>query len=134
MSDIEIEGVVINGNALGRTIGFPTANMDIAEGVVIENGVYRSTIEIDGKIYDAMSNVGTRPSVDGTTRLLETHVLNFNGNLYGRRLKLRLLEKIRDEVKFSSIEALQQQLLRDRDYVARQAEGISKKSTRYAPK
>ena len=96
--------------------------MDIAEGVVIENGVYRSTIEIDGKIYDAMSNVGTRPSVDGTTRLLETHVLNFNGNLYGRRLKLRLLEKIRDEVKFSSIEALQQQLLRDRDYVARQAE------------
>ena len=70
-----------------------------------------------------MSNVGTRPSVDGTTRLLETHVLNFNGNLYGRRLKLRLLEKIRDEVKFSSIEALQQQLLRDRDYVARQAEG-----------
>ena len=122
MSDIEIEGVVINGNALGRTIGFPTANMDIAEGVVIENGVYRSTIEIDGKIYDAMSNVGTRPSVDGTTRLLETHVLNFNGNLFGRRLKLRLLEKIRDEVKFSSIEALQQQLLRDRDYVARQAE------------
>ncbi len=122
MCDIEIEGVVINGNALGRTIGFPTANMNIADGVIIENGVYRSKIDIDGKTYDAMSNVGTRPSVDGTTRLLETHVLNFNGNLYGRRLKLRLLEKIRDEVKFSSIEALQQQLLRDRDYVARQAE------------
>lgn len=122
MCDIEIEGVVINGNALGRTIGFPTANMNIADGTIIENGVYRSKIDIDGKTYDAMSNVGTRPSVDGTTRLLETHVLNFNGNLYGRRLKLRLLEKIRDEVKFSSIEALQQQLLRDRDYVARQAE------------
>ena len=122
MCDIEIEGVVINGNALGRTIGFPTANMNIADGTIIENGVYRSKIDIDGKTYDAMSNVGTRPSVDGTTRLLETHVLNFSGNLYGRRLKLRLLEKIRDEVKFSSIEALQQQLLRDRDYVARQAE------------
>lgn len=122
MSDIEIEGVVINGNALGRTIGFPTANMDIEGVVVVENGVYRSKIEIDGTTYDAMSNVGTRPSVDGSTRLLETHVLNFNGNLYGRRLKLRLLEKIRDEVKFSTIDALRQQLLCDREYVATQAD------------
>lgn len=118
MSNIEIVGVVISGNALGRTIGFPTANMNIDEGVVIENGVYRSTIEIDGTIYDAMSNVGTRPSVDGTTRLLETHVLNYNGNLYGRRLKLSLLEKIRDEIKFSTLDALRQQLHSDRQYVA----------------
>ena len=113
MSDIEIEGVVINGNALGRTIGFPTANMDIAEGVVIENGVYRSTVELDGSTYAAMTNVGVRPSVDGTTRLLETHIFGYEGSLYGRRLTVCLHAKLRDERKFPSLEALKEQIASD---------------------
>ena len=66
-----IEAEVIRGQQLGREMGFPTANMDIAERTDIENGVYRSLVEVDGRDYLAMSNVGVRPSVDGRTRLLE---------------------------------------------------------------
>ncbi|MBQ5753444.1 MAG: riboflavin kinase [Alistipes sp.] len=106
----EVESVIIGGNRLGRTLGFPTANMDVADRGDLENGVYESEIDIDGQTYRAMSNVGTRPSVDGSRRLLETHIFNFRGDLYGRCLCVRLLRKIRNEQKFSSIEELRAQL------------------------
>ena len=106
----EVEGEIIGGNRLGRTLGFPTANMDVADRADLENGVYESEIDIDGRTYRAMSNIGTRPSVDGRTRLLETHVFDFSGDLYGRRLRVRLLRKIRNEQKFSSVEELRAQL------------------------
>ncbi len=109
-----IEAEVIRGRQLGREMGFPTANMDIAEYTDIENGVYRSFVEVDGKDYLAMSNVGVRPSVDGRTRLLETHLFGYSGDLYGRRLCVRLSEKIRDERKFASIDDLKAQLAADR--------------------
>ena len=109
-----IEAEVIRGQQLGREMGFPTANMDIAERTDIENGVYRSYVEVDGSEYLAMSNVGVRPSVDGKTRLLETHLFGYSGNLYGRRLRVRLAEKIRDERKFASIDELKSQLAADR--------------------
>ncbi len=111
-----IEAVVIGGNRLGRTLGFPTANMEISHSVELENGVYRSLIDIDGVTYRAMSNVGVRPSVDGKTRLLETHVFDFHGDLYGKKLKVSLCEKIRDERKFSSVAELRAQLEHDMDY------------------
>lgn len=113
----EIEGVVIGGNRLGRTLGFPTANIDIAGRNDLENGVYASEVDIDGTIYKAMSNVGVRPSVDGKTRLLETHIFGFSGYLYGQTLRVSLLRKIRDEKRFSSIEELQQQLEIDREKI-----------------
>ena len=106
----EVEGDIIGGNRLGRTLGFPTANMDVADRADLENGVYESEIDIDGRTYRAMSNIGTRPSVDGRTRLLETHIFDFSGDLYGRRLCVRLLRKIRNEQKFSSVEELRAQL------------------------
>lgn len=109
-----IEAEVIRGQQLGREMGFPTANMDIAERTDIENGVYRSSVEVDGRDYFAMSNVGVRPSVDGKTRLLETHLFGYCGDLYGRRLCVRLEEKIRDERKFASIDELKSQLAADR--------------------
>ncbi|MBR2351726.1 MAG: riboflavin kinase [Alistipes sp.] len=109
---ITIEGEVIHGQQLGRAIGFPTANMD-ASGVDIENGVYRSTVELDGSTYAAMTNVGVRPSVDGTTRLLETHIFGYEGSLYGRRLTVCLHAKLRDERKFPSLEALKEQIASD---------------------
>lgn len=109
-----VEAEVIRGQQLGREMGFPTANMDIAERTDIENGVYRSFVEVDGRDYLAMSNVGVRPSVDGKTRLLETHLFGYCGNLYGRRLRVRLSEKIRDERKFASIDDLKAQLAADR--------------------
>ena len=109
-----IEAEVIRGQQLGREMGFPTANMDIAERTDIENGVYRSFVEVDGTDYLAMSNVGVRPLVDGKTRLLETHLSGYCGDLYGRHLRVRLSEKIRDERKFASIDDLKAQLAADR--------------------
>ncbi len=108
-----VEAEVVHGQQLGRELGFPTANMDVADRDDIENGVYLSYVRVDGKDYRAMSNVGVRPSVDGRTRLLETHLFDYQGNLYGRTLKVRLVEKIRDEKKFRSIDELRTQIERD---------------------
>ncbi|MBQ1252803.1 MAG: riboflavin kinase [Alistipes sp.] len=108
-----VKGIVIHGAQLGRKMGFPTANIDAREIDNIDNGVYLSHVEVEGKCYKAMSNVGCRPSVDGTTRLLETHLFDFEGDLYGKTITVKLLRKIRDEKRFTSIEALQQQLKSD---------------------
>ncbi len=113
----EIEAEVIHGRQLGRQMGFPTVNMDIADRPEITNGVYRSEVEVDGRIYVSMSNVGVRPSVDGRTRLLETHLFGYSGDLYGRRLRVRLIEKIRDERRFASIADLQAQLETDKQKI-----------------
>ena len=109
---IDIEAEVIHGKKIGRALGFPTANMSL-EGYNVERGVYRSEVVIDGVEYRAMSNVGIRPSVGGKELLLETHVIGYSGDLYGRRLCVRLVEKLRDEKRFSSIGDLKEQLMRD---------------------
>ena len=108
-----IEGVVIGGNMLGRRLGFPTANIAIDDNLAIENGVYNSMVYVDGELYSAMTNIGVRPSVDGTKRLLETHLFGFKGLLYGLRLRVELYEKIRDEQKFSSVDELRRQIEKD---------------------
>lgn len=108
-----IRGEVIRGAQLGRKMGFPTANIDAQNLTTIDNGVYASAVEIAGQRYAAMSNIGLRPSVDGTTRLLETHLFGFEGDLYGQEIEVELLRKIRDEQRFASIDALRQQLERD---------------------
>lgn len=108
-----IEGEVIHGKKIGRALGFPTANMSLQGHEDIERGVYRSEVVIDDVKYRAMSNVGIRPSVGGKELLLETHVIGFCGDLYGKRLRISLLEKLRDEKRFASIGDLKEQLLRD---------------------
>ena len=91
----------------------PTANIDAQTLSDIENGVYASEVTIGDTRYAAMSNIGLRPSVDGTTRLLETHLFDFDGDLYGQEIEIRLIRKIRDEQRFSSIEDLRRQIERD---------------------
>ena len=115
MTDIIAE--VVHGRKIGRALGFPTANMSLEGYKDIERGVYRSEVVIDGVRYVAMSNVGVRPSVGGKELLLETHVIGFRGDLYGRRLCVRLVEKIRDEKRFGSISDLKEQLTRDYNYI-----------------
>lgn len=112
-----VEGVVIGGNRLGRQLGFPTANIAIAEDLAVENGVYCSMVYVEGKGYYAMTNVGVRPSVDGKRRLLETHLFGYEGDLYGLTLRVELIEKIRDEKKFASVEELKEQIERDKHEV-----------------
>ena len=114
---IVVEGVVIGGNRLGRKLGFPTANIAINDDLAIENGVYCSKVYVEGEVYLAMTNVGVRPSVDGSRRLLETHLFGFQGLLYGLRLRVELYEKIRDEQHFPSVEALRQQIIHDAEVI-----------------
>ena len=116
MEGVVVEAEVVSGNRLGRKLGFPTANMDISGREDIANGVYRSLITVDNTLYNAMSNAGIRPSVDGTRRLLETHIFDFHGDLYGKRLSVQLVEKIRDERKFLSVAELRAQLEHDMEY------------------
>ena len=110
---ITIEGVVRGGNRLGRKLGFPTANIAISDDFAVENGVYSSKVYVEGEEYVAMTNVGVRPSVDGSKRLLETHLFGFEGLLYGLTLRVELYDKIRDEKKFGSVEELRQQIEKD---------------------
>lgn len=110
---IDVEQEVVHGRKIGRALGFPTANMSLEGYMDIERGVYRSSVVIDGVRYRAMSNVGIRPSVGGKELLLETHVIGFSGDLYGRRLRVTLDEKLRDEKRFASISDLKEQLQRD---------------------
>ena len=112
-----VEGVVIGGNRLGRKLGFPTANIAIDEAFDVENGVYCSKVVVQGEEYVAMTNIGVRPSVDGSKRLLETHLFGFQGLLYGLKLRVELYEKIRDEKKFDSVEELRKQIEKDSNQI-----------------
>ena len=115
----EIEGYVIHGAQLGQTIGFPTINIDPADSIVPRNGVYVASVEIDEKQYKAVANIGHRPTVDGRNVLLEAHILDFDGDLYGRRLRVRLLTFIRPEVHFNSVEELKAQIAKDSEFAKR---------------
>jgi len=105
-------GVVVAGNRMGRTIGFPTANMQLYEPLklVPGNGVYAVEVEVTGNVFKGMCNIGTRPTVGGTARTIETHILDFDEDIYGLPLRLRFLRRIRDERKFPSLDALKAQL------------------------
>ena len=108
-------GVVVAGNRMGRTIGFPTANMQLYEPLklVPANGVYAVDVEVTGNVFRGMCNIGTRPTVGGTTRTIETHILGFDEDIYGLSLRIRFLRRIRDERKFPSLDALREQLEKD---------------------
>lgn len=112
-----IEGVVIGGNRLGRKLGFPTANISIDDDFAIDNGVYSSKVFVGDEEYVAMTNVGVRPSVDGSRRLLETHLFGFQGLLYGLKLRVELYDKIRDEKKFGSVDELRCQIEKDSNQI-----------------
>jgi riboflavin kinase/FMN adenylyltransferase len=114
-----VTGVVIRGNEIGRTIGFPTANLDIPnEYLMINNpGVYACQTVINGKQYDAMANTGLRPTIGDRAEgdfIIEVNIFDFDGDLYGKTLKVWFLDRIRDEVKFKNLEALKAQLQLDR--------------------
>ena len=119
-----VTGTVVMGNQIGRTLGFPTANLDISyEYLMINNpGVYACQTMIDGKVYNAMANTGLRPTIgdraDGDF-IIEVNIFDFDGDLYGQTLKVWFIDRIRDEVKFSGLEALKEQLQRDREEAKR---------------
>ena len=112
-----LKGVVVAGNRLGRTIGFPTANMKLYEPLklVPGRGVYAVEAEVLGKKYRGMTNIGLRPTVGGSFTTIETHILDFDEDIYGLPLRITFLRRLRNEVRFPSLEALKEQLARDRE-------------------
>ena len=119
--DYPLHGVVVSGNKLGRTIGFPTANMQLYEPLKLlpKDGVYAVEVEIQGqdRNYRGMCNIGVRPTVDGKARTIETHILDFDEDIYGLPIRIKFKKRIRDEIKFESLDALRQQLALDRQKV-----------------
>ncbi|MDR0886456.1 MAG: bifunctional riboflavin kinase/FAD synthetase [Clostridiales Family XIII bacterium] len=102
-----IKGEVIHGNAIGRTIGFPTANIILDQSMVQPaHGVYTARVRVDNQIYNAVTNVGVRPTIGDEHKLIESHILDFDGDLYGKEMKVELLKHLRGEMKFASLEEL----------------------------
>lgn len=113
-----IQGKVVHGAELGRTIGFPTINQTYEEGQLVPKyGVYASRITIDGKTFSAVTNIGVKPSVgyEGSP-IAETHIIGFSGDLYGKTIETELLGFIRPERKFDSVEELKMQIAEDTKY------------------
>lgn len=111
-----INGLVIHGDKLGKTIGFPTANLQIEEAykLIPGDGVYAVTVNIDGVEYMGMLNIGIRPTVDGQNKKIEVHILDFNEEIYGKKISITFVRKVRNEQKFNSLDELKQQLEKDR--------------------
>ena len=106
-----LTGKVVSGRHIGRSIGVPTANLLIPEGVVVPKfGVYACRVKIDGIDYCAVANVGTRPTVGGHRVTVEPWILDFEGDLYGKELTLEFHRFLRPERKFDSLEELQAEI------------------------
>ena len=116
-----LAGEVVHGRHLGSTIGFPTANLTFAPGVLVPaHGVYTGRLEIPGEAEPryAVTNVGVRPTVsDSGAVTVESYSLDWSGDLYGKRLRLEFLEYVRPEMRFDSVEALREQIARDAERV-----------------
>jgi riboflavin kinase/FMN adenylyltransferase len=111
------EGIVVHGDARGRTIGYPTANLAPLDRVHLPSeGVYVAEVEVDGKRYRAMTSVGKNVTFDGTELRIEAHIFGFDRFIYGEKMTIFWLEKIRDMVKFDGIEGLMEQMKSDESY------------------
>jgi riboflavin kinase/FMN adenylyltransferase len=113
-----IEGVVAKGDQRGRTIGFPTANLDRVTELVPANGVYAVAVDRvapgePASLATGVMNIGTRPTVGGTSRTLEVHLFDLDGDLYGSSLRVHFIERLRDERKFDGLPALKAQIALD---------------------
>ena len=116
--DYSVQGVVVAGNRLGRTIGFPTANMQLYEPLklVPGNGVYFVKVRTLGKEHFGMCNIGCRPTVGaGNARTIETNIFDFDEDIYGLDMEVTFISRIREEVRFDSLDDLRVQLEKDRE-------------------
>jgi riboflavin kinase / FMN adenylyltransferase len=115
--DYPLTGVISQGKKLGRTIGFPTANLKIAENfkLIPKNGVYIVKSIIDSKTVFGMMNIGFNPTVEGKFQTIEINYFDFNQDLYNQKITVSIVERIRDEEKFESIDHLKTQLAKDKN-------------------
>ena len=109
-------GAVVPGDGRGRSLGFPTANLDLHHEAVPPNGVYATTVDLDGRPYPALTYIGSRPTFESPAAppIAEVHLIGFDGDLYGRDLEVAFLRRLRDDVRFPSAAALIVQMKADR--------------------
>ncbi len=107
-----LSGIVVKGNQLGRTIGFPTANIEIPENykLIPKNGVYIVTAIVNEKTIFGMMNIGVKPTLGENLLSIEVHLLQFSEDIYGQKIQVNVIERLREEQKFESFEALKSQL------------------------
>lgn len=114
-----LTGQVVEGDRLGRTIGYPTANIWVPEGykLIPDGGVYATRLKFKGLMLEGMTNVGIRPTVNGSQKRIEVNIFNFDEQIYSEELELFFIKKVRDEIKFDGLEMLTQQLALDKEVI-----------------
>lgn len=112
-----INGTVVEGEKIGRQIGFPTANLKVNDWykLIPGNGVYAVKVGFEGVTYNGMLNIGTRPTISGNDVTIEVNIFNFNQDIYTKNLQIEFVEKIREEEKFNQLTDLQSQLIHDKE-------------------
>lgn len=115
--NFSLYGKVIKGDKIGRTIGFPTANLFVEETykLIPSDGIYAVTVEMNDQLFKGMAYIGQRPTINGMTRNIEVNIFDFNQEIYGQDIKMNFLEFLRHDVKFTGLEALKEQLQRDKE-------------------
>lgn len=115
--NFSLYGPVIKGDKIGRTIGFPTANIFIEQPykLIPSDGIYAVTVEMENTAYEAMAYIGQRPTINGMTRNIEVNIFNFDREIYGQYIKMNFHEFLRHDVKFTGLEALKIQLQKDQE-------------------
>ena len=108
-----VDGTIVEGQKRGKTIGFPTANMVTDNELIPPHGVYATTMTIDGVVHAGLTNIGVRPTFNETESTIETYLLRYSGHLYGHRVRLSFVQRLRDERRFDSVEALRAQIEAD---------------------
>jgi len=110
-----LEGIVVEGNRIGRNLGYPTANLKPEPAQVIPaQGVYVALVKVLGHWYESMVNIGIRPTLDLENVTIEAHLFDFSEDIYGEKISLHFLERIRDEMRFPSLGSLKDQLEKDK--------------------
>ena len=112
-----INGKVVNGNKIGRDLGFPTANLEFDDKhkLLPAFGVYAVDVEFDNKKYGGMLSTGVRPTINGNNRVTEVNIFNFDKNIYSQNINVSFIERLRNEVKFDSLDDLKKQLINDKE-------------------
>ncbi len=111
----QLRGTIVEGKSLGKKLGYPTANISLDDNrkKVPANGVYISMVNISGKWYKSMINIGVRPTLSKRNFAIEAHIFDFKNTIYGQKIAVHLIDRIRDEKRFPSVEALKKQIIED---------------------